>query len=229
MQRIAEVHAQAGDLAAAFDIAERISGESSRPEVLQRIALAQAEAGDVAGARITLAKACDTAQSIPDETHRAEALQQIAQIQIQTGDLAGASDAFVCARDSTLGIADEDQRAKALHVLARTQAKEGFFSEAVMTANRILVDRNRHLCDFATGLAEMSSADSRGLDAFKQLLLPYSIYLDPAYQVCASLASSTQTTREPSPRYCIPFQSRRNCGRAVKKLIPTARSLVSES
>ena len=97
--------------------------DSSKIVVQTAIANAQAEAGDIAGAKITLASAIKTAGLIPSGYIKVGQLRAIAEIQIIVGDVSGAKAALTNAQRIAELIEDAYDKGQAQKELAVTQAK----------------------------------------------------------------------------------------------------------
>lgn len=73
-------------------------------------------------------------------------------------------------------------RAAAMSEIAKAQAAAGLTEQAVLTAQSILTDRNRHLPEIAMALVEVDG------NYFKRLLVPCAYYIDSCYKICGRLA-----------------------------------------
>lgn len=104
------------DRAWAFD--SPVTAAVDRAVALSKVAAAQAEAGDMAGARETAALALETAKSITVAQRRAQALSAVASAQAKAGDIAGAL-------ETASSITDIYYRALALVEVAQAQAELG--------------------------------------------------------------------------------------------------------
>ena len=92
-------------------------------QALSDIAAAQAEAGDKAGARATLAETLQTAEKIDDASGRARALSDIASAQAEAGDKAGARATLAEALQTAGKIDEASDRARSLSAIAAALAK----------------------------------------------------------------------------------------------------------
>jgi hypothetical protein len=213
---VATIYANTGDLGAsaqafakALQIAKEEYGDLCRNEILEEIALRQAQVTQ-------FDKALDTVQEIERYRDRVRTLCTIAGLQGEAGMTEAARSTMQTASQIAEAIEDKWDRLHALHAIAlaqaemrdfasamataqasaydrqrvesgleiaRLQAKAGFGGEAVRTAETILTDRNERLPDGAKALA--GAGDGVNL---KQLLLPCAYSLDAAYRMCGLLA-----------------------------------------
>lgn len=114
---LAKIRARNGDASGALRAAEAYSNPDTRDKAIREIAVAQAQRGDVQGARQTASLLADSGP----------ALQGIAVTQAEKGDLQGAHNTI-----SSVPKPDE-----ALEAIAEYQVKTGDFSGAVKTAERM--------------------------------------------------------------------------------------------
>jgi hypothetical protein len=173
---ITNAQVQAGSIAAALQTAQQIDVPEERAKALKGIAEAQMQAGDITSAQSTLASAQQAAQQIDFSEERAKALKMIAVTQVQTEDI-------TAAYQTDQLIEDESERAETLEAIAFTLAKAGLSEQALLVAEKILINRNKHLPNIAAPLVETEDKEN-----FKQLLIPCAYYLDAAYKMCGHLA-----------------------------------------
>ncbi|PWL19802.1 MAG: hypothetical protein DCO81_07715, partial [Candidatus Aquiluna sp. XM-24bin5] len=107
----------------AIQTAQTIDSAFFRSSALSAVAEAQAEAGDVSGARETLVLALDTVQMIEDAGARSLALSAVAEAQAEAGDVSGAL-------ETAQMIEDAGARSLALSAVAEAQAEAGDVSGA---------------------------------------------------------------------------------------------------
>jgi AAA ATPase domain len=161
---IAGVQREAGEFDAARETAALLVDEKTHKATLSDIA--EAEAGVARPAEI---------RPLTDSGGLAvEALRDPSAVS------AGLQEMMAAAR----ALREEPKRAAAYAEIARQQALIDP-DEAIRTAERILVDRSRHLVAIAGDLARMGVA-ARG--HFEQLLVPCARYPESAYGVCSLLA-----------------------------------------
>jgi hypothetical protein len=67
--------------------------------------------------------------------------------------------------------------------IAKAQVEAKLSEQALLTAEKILINRNEHLPDIAAAFVEKGDKEN-----FKQLLIPCAYYLDAAYEMCGHLA-----------------------------------------
>ncbi len=128
----AEALANSGNIAEAIKIANRIKGKSNtKPLAMVIIAVAQAKAGDIAGA-------LKTNKSIERSGIRAMGLSRIAAIQADAGDIAGAKKTLAGAIDFEPG--GKKANALTMIAIAAAQFKVGDSAAANMTTARLLKD-----------------------------------------------------------------------------------------
>ena len=128
LSQIADALTKAENTDGALQTAKQIDDADLRARALSRIAATQAETGNGAAARTTLALAIRTATQISDG--RGAALCDIAATQAQTGDTDGALQTAKLIDDATY-------RARALSKIAKVLAKAGEIKNAIDTTRRI--------------------------------------------------------------------------------------------
>ena len=128
LSKIADALTKAENTDGALQTAKLIDDADLRARALSRIAATQAETGNGAAARTTLALAIRTATQISDR--RGAALCDIAATQAQTGDTDGAL-------QTAKQIDDATYRACALSKIAKVLAKAGDIKSAIDTTRRI--------------------------------------------------------------------------------------------
>jgi tetratricopeptide (TPR) repeat protein len=125
-EKLAIALAQTGNIAAAQkEDALFKDSDSSKTVVQTAIANAQAEAGDIAGAKITLASAIKAAGLVPIVEHKVRYLGAIAEVQIIVGDVSGAKATLTNAQRIAELIENAYYKGEAQKALAVTQAKAG--------------------------------------------------------------------------------------------------------
>ncbi len=183
LKELSESLVKRRDLASATFVAQQIDNSRSRAEALKEIALAQVNAGSIDAARSTLEKALGVARQIDDSYYRAEALKEIALAQVNAGSI----DAARSTLEEALGVAQqierESNRARIVEEIATAAVKVGLSRQVLLAAEKILVNRNKHLPNIAAAFVETGDKAS-----FKQLLIPCASSLDAAYQMCVHLA-----------------------------------------
>jgi hypothetical protein len=140
LQEVALAHARAGDFAAALRVADRINRPAARVAALTGlvyfnlsyveypyepgVALLQAEAGDKAQARQTLARAAELAAQVPEKEGKAQAWTALACTQARLGEIAAAC-------KTAPGITHAEGKLIALAALARAQGRAGRVKDAL--------------------------------------------------------------------------------------------------
>ncbi|MEQ9669204.1 AAA family ATPase [Coleofasciculus sp. G2-EDA-02] len=199
---IAKAQAQAENFAAAIDTAQQIEGSYDRERALVEIAKAQAQTENFTAAIHTaqqiessyhrtlalleIAKAQPTAENFTAAIHTAQqiessydrtlALLEIAKAQVQAEN-------FTAAIDIAQQIENFDKQALALVEIAKAQVEAKCIEQALLTAEKILMNRNEHLPNIAA-----TSVKTGDKENFKRLLIPCAYYLDAAYKMCGHLA-----------------------------------------
>jgi hypothetical protein len=192
--KIAKAQATAENFAAGLSTAQLIEDSYHRGEALMEIAKAQPTAEDF-DATLNTAQLIDssedrakaqptaedfdatlnTAQLIDSSKDRAVALMRIAEAQ-------ATAEHFVAALNTVCQIYDSHYQARALIKIAKAQVKAKLSEQALLTAEKIIINRNQHLPDIAAAFTETGDKEN-----FKQLLIPCAYYLDAAYQMCGHL------------------------------------------
>jgi hypothetical protein len=168
LRNIAIAQAQAGDPIAVLDTVQRIEDSSIKAGVLKKIAIAQAEAGDLTAAQTTLMNLQTTlmnialaiAQQIQDSSKWVYmySLRDIAIAQAQAGDPTAAQTNLNIALALTERMQDSSEKAHTLTNIAIALVKVKSGNQAVAIAEKILIDRNKHLLEIAVALVEMDVA-----------------------------------------------------------------------
>jgi hypothetical protein len=174
---IAKAQAQAENFTAAIETARQIDRSDYWAEALIEIAKAQAQAENFTAA-------FETAQQIDHSKYRAQALIEIAKAQAQAEN-------FTAAIETAQHIDYSYDRAQALFEIAKAQVEAKLSEQALLNAEKIIIDRNEHLPEIAAAFVETDDKEN-----FKQLLIPCAYYLDVAYKMCGYLATlyPTQAT-----------------------------------
>ena len=133
----AQVRAQtiARRFAEAAQFAESIDDAEKRASELASIAKAQAEAGEVEGARVTVHLAGEAAKSIENAEKRASELASIARAQAEAGEVEGARVTVHLAGEAAKSIENAEKRASELASIARAQAEAGEVEGARVTVH----------------------------------------------------------------------------------------------
>jgi len=171
LAKIAKAQAQTKNFTAALKTVQLIEIEFSpyRAKALTEIAKAQAQAENFTAA-------VKTAQLINSSYYRALALTEIAKAQpIQEN--------FIAALKAAQLIDDSDKWALVLTEIAKAQIEAQLSKQALLTAEKISVNRNKHLPDIAAAFIKNNDKEN-----FKRLLIPCAYYLDATYQMCGHLA-----------------------------------------
>lgn len=142
-RRIAEIQAGMGEISEAAAAAAQITHPRHRASAYQRVAVAQAEAGDLSGARKNLEAAKTAAAQISQEHFKAWVYYEIAGAQAKAGDMAGA-------KATAAEISQQDERTTALSDIAEAQIKAGDQAAARQTLELA-----------AAAAARIGDADSR--------------------------------------------------------------------
>jgi RNA polymerase sigma factor (sigma-70 family) len=145
LEKVALAHAKAGDIPHALRVVERMEKPASKALALAGmayfnlwdveypnepgIALLQAEAGDKAGARKTLARAAELAAAAPESVGRQSALTAVACAQARLGD-------FAAARKTAEGIRHAQGNLIALATISRNLARVGQSKDALAAVER---------------------------------------------------------------------------------------------
>jgi tetratricopeptide (TPR) repeat protein len=115
--------AAAGNVLGALTSVEKIGDPHDRTAAFTKIAYDQAEAGDVEGAKKTIAQALATLETIKDSYDRANALRNIAWTQIEAGDVEGAKETIAQALSAAEKIKDATFRKKAFASITKAKAR----------------------------------------------------------------------------------------------------------
>jgi RNA polymerase sigma factor (sigma-70 family) len=159
-----ETEAAAQTFRDAIEAARNVPGFEKNHRLMD-VAQAQAQAGDVKGAR-------ETADAIEHDNSRENALGKIAAAQAEAGDLKGAE-------ESIAAVTEEVWKGEAMKALALAQARAGKLKEADKTAAAISHDASRifaltalvpaHLrAKDATGAATLLKEARKTFDGFKE-------------------------------------------------------------
>jgi hypothetical protein len=142
---------------------------------LQRIAIAQAQAGDIEAALVTARRIHNTTfgQETPEWI---EALQEIAAAQAQKGDSAAAL-------ETVQQIGRAEWKAKVISAIAASQAQPNVTQAALHNASTILTERDKHLPEISA--AFVRAGNKEGL---KRMMVPNAYYLEAAHRTCGFLA-----------------------------------------
>ncbi|NES18514.1 MAG: ATP-binding protein [Symploca sp. SIO3E6] len=169
LTKIAKAQAKAENFTAALHTAQLIDSSYGRAEAFTEIAKAQTQAENFTAA-------LHTAQLIDSSYYRALALTEIANAQPTPEN-------FVDAIKTAQLIDNSDKWAKVLTEIAKAQVETKLSKQALLTVEKISVNRNLHLPDIAAAFVENDDKEN-----FKRLLIPCAYYLDAAYQMCGHLA-----------------------------------------
>ena len=159
LSNIAIVQAQWGDASSAKQIVEQIDNAGIRVASLLSIAKAQANAGEISGAKQTIDNAKRIAQNIDDGREHAIVLLHIAELQFKLKDKIGAKQILTDAINLAKQIEDADST---LRQIAVVQAKLGDIREAKQTAQQIGTSsgyRAESFKDIAVTQAEMGDIE----------------------------------------------------------------------
>ena len=115
--------AEAGNVLGALTSAEKIGDPHSRTTAFTNIAYAQTEAGDIEGAKKTIAQAFATLETIKGSYDRANALRNIAWTQAEVGDVEGAKKTIAKALSAAEKIKDATFRKKAFASITKAKAR----------------------------------------------------------------------------------------------------------
>jgi len=169
LTEIAKAQAQAENFTAAVKTAQLINSSYYRALALTEIAKAQP-------IQENFTAAVKTAQLINSSYYRALALTEIAKAQpIQEN--------FIAALKAAQQIDDSDKWALVLTEIAKAQIEAKLSKQALLTAEKISVNRNKHLPNIAAAFIKNNDKEN-----FKRLLIPCAYYLDATYQMCGHLA-----------------------------------------
>ena len=141
------IQAKKGNFAAALAIADSLDdpGSPGIPVVsLGEIAVMQARAGDLQGAKRTLEAPLGTVPGADNAHRRAEILSLVAAVQAKAGNPQSAVKVFAEALEIARTVDAESFRNNARQYIAGGQAEAGFFADAVKTALNIDADKIRH-------------------------------------------------------------------------------------
>jgi tetratricopeptide (TPR) repeat protein len=158
----------------AYQTATTIEMVWEQATLMTEIAAAQAQIGQIE-------EAYKIATAIKSRSQYIKALQTIANLQLQAGCIDDARQIFIYAFEAAIII--EDYKDQTLKSIATAQARAGFGPDALVTAEAILTEREKHLPAIAEALL-----DAGDLASFKQLLIPCAAYLEAAYTMCGLLA-----------------------------------------
>ncbi|MDP3753138.1 MAG: hypothetical protein Q8Q98_14885 [Polaromonas sp.] len=132
LRDVAKLYAEAGDIAEALKAADLTLTADWKSGAQTAIAEAQIRAGDIAGARNTLAVALATADLIVGDAESKSMGQiSIAEAQLGAGDIAGAEKTLAFALRTADLIKDAGYKSHALSEIAETQIKAGDFAGAL--------------------------------------------------------------------------------------------------
>ena len=138
-QSIAVAQANSGDVATALKTAGMIAEAACRSRAQRDIAKAEVDAGDVAGANMTLAAALKSASLIAGNDSRINSQADIADVQTRAGDVAGARATLASALASA--VKSKSDRASLysanLMTIAKAQAAAGDAAAALRTADLV--------------------------------------------------------------------------------------------
>ncbi len=176
LREIDEVLAKGKEFGQALQMAKEITDPMEQAEANRKIAEALAEIGE-------FEQATQVAGEISDVRERAMALRETALMLAKATKSEEAKEVFDQALKVADGIKDGDERAWALRAIAEALAKAGQGERAVEVAERIQIERNKHLPAIAAALVEAGDKEN-----FKRLLLPCAYHLDAAYEMCRLLA-----------------------------------------
>ncbi|NEQ67619.1 MAG: AAA family ATPase [Symploca sp. SIO2D2] len=169
LTEIAKAQAQAEHFTAALKTAQRIDSSYQRTEVLTEIAKVQPTPENFTAA-------LETAQQISNSYEQAEVLTEIAKAQPTPEN-------FTTALETAQQIDSSYKRAEALMNIAKAQIGAKLSKPALLTTEKIAVNRNLHLPDIAAAFIENDDKEN-----FKRLLIPCAYYLDASFQMCGHLA-----------------------------------------
>lgn len=136
------IQAKKGNFAAALAIADSLD-DPVPVFLLGEIAVMQARAGDLQGAKRTLEAALGTAPGADNAHRRAVILSLVAAVQAKAGNPQSAVKVFAEALEIARTVDDEWFRNGAREDIAGGQAEAGFFADAVKTALNIDADKIR--------------------------------------------------------------------------------------
>ena len=128
----------AGELTEATRIATLINDTVVRTSALAKVALGQAEAGDVDAARIILDMIREPAARMDDPVERAHVFTDIAAVQAATGDVDDATQTIAATLETVQAIESTNDRADVLAVVGEAQAKAGHVTDARATLDTAL-------------------------------------------------------------------------------------------
>jgi hypothetical protein len=136
---------------------ERIDDSRLKAGKLVQIAKAQAEFGDISGAKQTVASALATVERIEDSGSDTDILAQIAEAQAEFGDISGAKQTVALALATVERIDDRWLKAGSLIQIAKAQAEYGDISGAKQT--------------IASALATVERVDDRWLKGSELVMI----------------------------------------------------------
>mgnify|MGYP001829189688 FL=1 len=160
MGQLAELQVSAGDGAGAIETTERISGARFRVQVLNKVAAAHTQVGELVGAREAVNRALKTVEAIANPYYRIEALSEIASTQANMGDIAQAEKTAGLALEKANNIKDNWLRAHALSLISKPQVEVGELVQARKTAAKALTAAKAESHDYyrAWGLYDAAKA-----------------------------------------------------------------------
>jgi tetratricopeptide (TPR) repeat protein len=182
LKTIGEMQAEAGKkeeaqktFECAFRMTENIESGIDRAWAQIDIAEAQVDSGLPKEALNTSLSTLQDVRKMDVDEESQFILQNIAQKCAQAGDLP-------LALKLVQEIVDEGFKVETLGTVAASYARSGFGEEAVHIAESIHVDKDKHLYDIISALAE-----TKDKEHFKHMLVPCSYYLGLAYRICELL------------------------------------------
>ena len=162
IREIVEAQVQGKDIKGAIQTAHIIQEASTRGQALAHIAIAQAEAGDQAGAKETIREVVWTAAELSPDFEKALVLRDIAAAQKKVGDETGAREAIRLARQAADNVKGTVDTGSALSSKAHIYAIIGDIEGAVQIATTIQDDFHRTWTFTRIADAQVEAGDIHG-------------------------------------------------------------------